>query len=240
MREIIRVSDSAAAEAWLLRTVTALAHEAVAARGSFRMALSGGSSPLPFYRRLAAADFPWKQTQVWMVDERYVPLGNSDHNGTAIKDIFCSHLATVLAPDALHLIDTSKTSSSLAAAAYAAELAGLQGNPWPIFDFILLGMGADGHTASLFPGTQAAEVKDRTALAVTPLTAPHQRISLSLPVLNAARELVFLVTGAAKREMLARVLAQPDPAIPASLVEPSAGRVVFLVDVLSAPPEIPF
>lgn len=240
MRELVRVADSEAAELWLLKAVVRAALEAVASRGSFAMALSGGSSPLPFYRRLAAADFPWKQTQVWMVDERFVPFGSSDHNGSAIKSIFCPAGAEVLDPAKLHLIDTSRLSSDLSASVYAAELAELQGNnAWPVFDFMLLGMGADGHTASLFPGTGAAEIKDRIALAVTPLTAPHQRISLSLPVLNAARQLVFLISGTAKREMLAKVLAGSNGEFPASLVDPPDGRVVFLADALAAPEEVP-
>jgi len=196
---------------------------------------------------LAAADFPWSQTDAWMVDERFVPDGHADHNGSAIRAILGSK------PNSLHLIDTAQATAVMAAERYAADLAAVPaaaantGNlaalpaagAWPAFDFMLLGMGADGHTASLFPGTGAVDVVDRAALAVTPLTAPHQRISLSLPVLNAAGCVVFLVTGAAKREMLARVLSGKNRELPASLVDPVRGRGLFLGDTQSFPGVIP-
>lgn len=231
MTALLPFADQAAAEDWLAGELLRLARSAVAERGVFTMALSGGSTPLPFYRRLAAtADFPWEACRVWLVDERFVPAGHPDHNGTAVAAALASGGRR---PAGLRLVDTAAPDAEAAAADYAAALDAdpalrAAGGRWPTFDFVLLGMGADGHTASLFPGTGAAAAADRSALAVSPPVAPHRRVSLSLPVLDAARFAAALVFGAAKRDALARALAGPDPELPASLL--SGQRVLFLAD----------
>jgi len=219
--------------------VRTLAQRAVAARGRYVMALSGGNSPVPLYSAIAKdKSFPWTQTHVFLVDERLVPAGDKDHNGTMIQKAFGhndqGNIPPLLRSHHLHLIDTSLGSASRCAEQYDRNLANYFDSELPCFDFILLGMGADGHTASLFPGTGAVEVVDKFALAVQPITAPHERISLSLPVINNARTVAFLITGAEKSEPFQSVTEDAGSPFPAARVKPTNGTLYFFVDRAAA------
>jgi len=239
------------------------AHSAVAARGTFRIGLSGGSTPLGLYAWLAKGklpDFPWKRCEAWLVDERFVPPDHPDHNGATIANILCEPIG-LLPHAALNGVDTSTSklwpvaasgepfgqgpegrflAANSAATQYEAKLdnafeAATNELGTPVFDLILLGMGPDGHTASLFPGTGAQDVVGQRVIAVRPLGAAHDRITLSLPVLLAARNIAFVVTGANKRPMLARALTGIDSDIPASLIRPSHGQLSWFLDNAAAP-----
>lgn len=210
----IHVHDDGAALAGALALLLAgEARRAVAERGTCSIALSGGSTPEALYRILGRDDaFPWNRTRFFLVDERLVPPDHPDWNAGMIRRAFDREDMDFFPMDTENPADGPE-----AARYYELVLQDAFGGD-PVFDICLLGMGADGHTASLFPGTGAAEVTDRRVLWVVPPAAPHGRVSLSLPVLRASRALWVLCTGPVKAPALGKVLAGPDPELPASLL----------------------
>jgi 6-phosphogluconolactonase len=208
--EILEGPDEVAARAAAF--VANEARAAVAASGRFTLAVSGGRTPWIMLRRLACESLPWHGVHVFQVDERVAPAGHPDRNWT--------HLRESLEPAALpqsQLYPMPVESAGLAAAAeeYARAMEAAAGAP-PAFDVIHLGLGADGHTASLVPGDVVLEVTDRD-VAITGLYQGRVRMTLTYPVLNRARMVLWVVTGSEKREAFARFL-DADPAIPASRV----------------------
>lgn len=225
---------SAAAELFVAR-----AAEAAAARGRFTVALAGGTTPHALYDRLATRfrdRVPWHAVDFFWGDERHVPPSHPDSNFGAA---YAAMLGRVPAPPArVHRIPAELPTAAAAAAEYERTLRrefDLADDAWPVFDLVLLGMGADGHTASLFPGSDALHARDRLVLAPWVETLQSYRITLSLPVLNGASLVVFLVSGAAKAGALHAVLEGPGTGgLPARLVRPSSGRLVWLVDRAAA------
>ncbi len=213
-----------------------LADESIHNQGRFNVSLAGGSTPRELYTRLARPPFTqrvnWQQVHFFWGDERCVPPDHADSNQRMTRLALLNALSIPSAN--VHPI-RGDLYPLRAAAAYEADLrATFPGQTLPRFDLILLGMGDDGHAASLFPGSPALAEKQRWAVAVEHTTPPPPlvpRVSLTLPVINAAAVVVFLVAGAAKAARLAQVLDQPgNPALPASLVQPTGGRVIWLVD----------
>jgi 6-phosphogluconolactonase len=205
-----------------------LATEAVVARGRFVVALAGGSTPKATYALLAGEDLAarveWSLVHVFWGDERCVPPDHPDSNYRLAREAL---LDKVLVPARnVHRIQ-GELPPEQAAAAYAVELDAVLGASGR-FDLILLGMGRDGHTASLFPGSAALTEHQRLVVAVYVEPLHSWRVTLTLPVINAAREVVFLVSGAAKASALERVRAG-EP-VPAGLVRPAPGRLTWLVD----------
>ena len=206
--------------------------EAVAERGVCRLAISGGSTPVALFRLLATRPWdkklPWDKMFFFWVDERCVPPDNSQSNfGVAHRELL-AHVP------AQHSRMHGELDPAEAASLYEEKLRtafALAPGELPRFDFVLLGMGADGHTASLFPGTPALfEQKHLVASQFVPSVQSY-RITLTLPVLNNARCCLFLVAGAAKRPVLAQALRLLDePALPAQLVRPTAGELIWIVD----------
>jgi len=189
------------------------ARAAVQARGSFVFAVSGGRTPWQMLRLLASEYLPWQAVHLFQVDERIAPAGDADRNLTHIHETL---LATApLAAAHVHAMPVEAKDIDAAARQYAQTLHAIAGTP-PVLDLVHLGLGPDGHTASLVPGDAVLGVTD----ADVGLTAPymgHRRMTLTFPVLNRARCVLWLATGAEKREMLARLLAA-DAAIPAGRV----------------------
>ena len=185
--------------------VAELATQAIAARGAFLVALAGGETPRRCYEKLRYLPVNWAQVQVYFGDERCLPAGDAQRNDRMAYDALLSHVAI---PSANIHIVPAELGASEAAARYAAMLS----HAAPL-DLVLLGMGEDGHTASLFPGNSATDGK---ALAVPVFNAPKppaERVSLGLGALNAARHKIFLVAGAGKRAALERILrGEPLPA----------------------------
>lgn len=216
------------------------ATEAVAARGRFMVALAGGTTPNALYKQLAT-DYrdtvPWHAIHFFWGDERHVPPDHPDSNFRAAS---AAMLSKVPVPEAhIHRIHAELPAASIAAAEYERTLRhefALDEAALPMFDLVLLGMGADGHTASLFPGSAALHHAERLVLAPWVETLQSYRITLSLPVLNHARLVVFLVSGAAKADMLRAVLEGRDPSevVPARAVHPSGGRLRWMVDRAAA------
>jgi 6-phosphogluconolactonase len=237
--EIIIVSDAALLAIEAARRFAAIAAAAVARNGRFSAALAGGSTPAGLYRLLARE--PWREQVSWrnvllyLGDERCVPPDDPRSNTRMIRESLLE--GTAAAPATLRVPQVELPPPE-AAAAYARALRRdfrLQGSARPRFDLILLGVGDDGHTASLFPGMPALNEKRRLVVATDiPETVRPAvpRITLTLPVLNAAEHVLFLVAGASKAPAVAAILAGPQPEIPlpARRVQAWEGQVTWLLD----------
>jgi len=216
-----------------------IAHAAIAARGSCHIALSGGSTPRRLFGLLVqrgAAALPWDHVELWWGDERTVPPDHADSNYRMTREALLEPLG--IAASHVHRI-AAETDPAAAAAAYERELVAALGAP-PVFDLVLLGMGPDGHTASLFPDSPALDETARWVVA-NPVTSPlvhghTTRITLTAPAINAARHVRFLVAGADKAASLAAVLdGPPDPRrYPSQLVATRGADVAWLVDTAAA------
>jgi 6-phosphogluconolactonase len=226
------------AEALAQKVAEWLCNLAQASERRFAVCLSGGSTPRRLYGCLAApaiaSRLPWNRTHWFWGDERFVPHDNRDSNYKMARDAFLSRVP--VPADNIHAIPTEGLSPGQAAAAYEATLKRFYGadrlSPErPLFDVNLLGIGENGHTASLFPGQPALQESRRWALAVVG-AEPEQRITLTYPALNSSRDVAFVVTGAAKRGVVARAQAG-DPALPASMVRP-VGRLHWFMDRAAA------
>lgn len=181
------------------------------------VALAGGSTPAGFYERLAELPYPWSGVEVFFGDERCVPADHPDSNLRMARETLLSRVSARVHP-----------MTGCDPEAYERELAEVFGTGVPRFDLVLLGLGEDGHTASLFTGDPALDVLDRWAVLVD--RPDHRRMTLTLPVLSAARLAVFLVEGASKRRPLAGLRDGED--LPAARVD--AERVVVLADAAAA------
>ncbi len=209
------------------------AAEAIAGRGRFAVALAGGSTPEATYSVLArdyAEVVDWPNVHVFFGDERSVPPDHEDSNYRTAKEALLDRVPVGSAHPMRGELPPEE-----AAAAYEEGLRQFFGEEPPAFDLIMLGIGGDGHTASLFPETSALEVTDRLVVANPVLKLDTTRITLTAPVLNAARAVFFLVAGEDKAEALKEILVgDPDPrAYPASLVQPPGGPT-WMVDRAAA------
>lgn len=234
--------------------VAGYAAEAVKMRGRFTLALAGGGTPRGLYETLASPAFrdrvPWESCLLFWGDERCVPPDDPESNYSLARRALLSKVPVV--PDNVFRMPGEKEKPEIAARAYEEVLrarfptphpdgTAVSGGPaFPRFDLALLGMGDDGHTASLFPGSPVLDEKVRWVRhAAAPAGYPtRDRLTLTLPVLNAAARVMFLVTGVGKRKTLRRVFdtAPPgDPRLPASLVRPADGELIWLLDHAVAP-----
>jgi 6-phosphogluconolactonase len=206
--------------------------QALAKQGPFAVALSGGSTPKALYELLSQAPYlgrmPWDRVHWFWGDERFVPRADTLSNYRMVWDAMLSRAPIPLAN--VHAVPTEGVTPEKSAALYEAELQRFYGSDQldlagPLFDVTLLGLGADGHTASLFPGT--AVLAERTRWAAAVIGAKEEpRITLTYPALESSRNVAFLVEGAGKRDMLKRLLAG-DSALPAARLRPSGELFVF-------------
>lgn len=218
--EILADADAVAARG--AAVIAQDARAAVAARGRFVMAVSGGQTPWVMLRKLAGEDVPWNAVHVMQVDERIAPAGDPDRNLTHLRESLLEHAP--LAPEQIHAMPVEATDLEAAAASYARTLESVCGTP-PVLDLAHLGMGPDGHTASLVPGDPACDVTDRdVALTGVPYMG-RRRMTLTYPVLNRARRVLWLLTGAEKVPMFPR-LTSGDPTIPAGRIRQDAALVL--------------
>jgi 6-phosphogluconolactonase len=214
-------ADTVAREA--ARAVAAAARAAVASRGRFVLALSGGRTPWQMLRALGDEAVPWSDVHVFQVDERIAPAGDPERNLTQLSESLLDRAA--LPPQQLYAMPVEEADLDAAASRYARTLERIAGVP-PVLDLVHLGLGADGHTASLVPGDPVLEVSDRD-VAITGVYRGRRRMTLTYPILNRARRILWLVTGADKVAMLPRLLAA-DAAIPAGRVR--LERALVLAD----------
>lgn len=216
--EVFADADAVAQKA--AEIIAAHAQAAVAARGRFVVAVSGGHTPWKMLRALAGKDVPWAGVHVLQVDERVAPPGDPDRNLTHLRESLLEHAP--LSSAQIHAMPVESIDLGVAVARYAATLRELAGSP-PVLDLVHLGLGPDGHTASLVPGDPVLDVTDAD-VALTGAYQSHRRMTLTYPALNRARRVLWLVTGDDKPAMLARLRAG-DRAIPAGRISVDEAEV---------------
>jgi len=207
------------------RAVAAAARESVLARGRFAFAVSGGRTPWRMLRALAAEPLPWEEIHLFQVDERVAPAGDPERNLTHLRESLLSRVD--LPAGNLHAMPVERDDLAAGADAYARELSRVAGG---VLDLVHLGLGPDGHTASLVPGDPVLEVRDAD-VAVTGPYAGHRRMTLTYPAIDRARRILWVVTGAEKAPVLPRLDAG-DRSIPAGRV--CADRAAILADADAA------
>lgn len=207
--------------------IAADARVAVAVRGKFAMAVSGGHTPWVMLRALANEDVPWAAVQVFQVDERVAPDGDPDRNLTHLHESLLAHAP--IKREQIHAMPVTLPDLDVAAKQYSATLRDVLGTP-PVLDLAHLGLGPDGHTASLVPGDPVLNITDAD-VGVTGVYMAHRRMTLTYPMLNRSRKILWLLTGAEKAAMLPR-LQTSDPTIPAGRI--SSAQAVVLADKAAA------
>ncbi|MGC2112148.1 MAG: 6-phosphogluconolactonase [Candidatus Korobacteraceae bacterium] len=203
------------------------ARAAVAARGRFIMAVSGGRTPWVMLRELANEDVPWQDVHVFQIDERIAPAGDPDRNLTHLRASLLEHVP--LPPEQIYAMPVEEADSEAAAKQYAGMLEHIASKP-PVLDLAHLGLGPDGHTASLIPNDPVLNVTDRD-VAITGVYQGHRRMTLTYPVINRARKILWLVDGAEKVPALAKLRAA-DPSVPAGRI--SQTQALLLADRAAA------
>lgn len=217
-----------------------VARNAVQARDKFTVSLSGGSTPRGLYSRLAQAsrNLPWDKIYFFWGDERHVPPDDKDSNYRMVRETLLSQAP--IPSDHIFRMHAEDRDAARVAEQYEQTIRqffGLKAGELPRFDLVLLGLGPDGHTASLFPGSAALQEHSRLVVANWVEKFGHYRLTFTAPVLNNAAEVVFLVSGAEKTSALQSVLysdASPEQ-FPAKLIEPRNGRLLWLVDRAAMP-----
>jgi 6-phosphogluconolactonase len=220
--------------------VVRAANQAVSQRGRFTLALSGGSTPKNLYTLLATnarTSLPWDRTYFFWSDERHVPPSHPESNYRMAEEAMLSKIP--VAASNVFRVPTENPDAAAAAEAYEQTLRkffAVEANHVPRFDLILLGMGPDGHTASLFPETAALREKSRLVVANWVEKLKTSRITFTLPLLNAAHCVAFLVSGVDKASALHEVLEgnAPGEQYPAKLVQPSDGKLIWFLDRAAA------
>jgi 6-phosphogluconolactonase len=226
----LRLERLTDAEATAVRGAAFIAERlraALAERGTATFAVSGGRTPVRTLERLAAESIPWEKVDVFQVDERVAPDGDADRNATQIRSALSEQVERY--PRQFHWMPVTANDLTVGARSYEAELIRSAGTP-PTFDLIHLGLGADGHTASIFPGDVLDE---RHNVAVTAAHLGRRRMTLTVPLINRARSILWIVTGRDKAGALARLL-QADPDLIASRIRRTSA--VILADALASTP----
>ena len=217
------LADAAAVATEAARLIAAEARAAVAARGRFIVAVSGGRTPRQMLRALAGEDVPWSSVHVVQVDERIAPAGDPDRNLTHLRLSLLEHAP--LPAERIHAMPVEEADVEAAARSYARSLERVAGAP-PVLDLAHLGLGPDGHTASLVPDDPVLSVADRD-VALTGVYMKRRRMTLTYPILDRSRRILWVVTGVEKAAMLSRLIAA-DASIPAGRVRQD--RALVLAD----------
>ena len=226
-REVIRTRNFASDAA---NFIVDHAYKAVAERNEFRIALSGGNTPRPIYERLAiiGRDLPWESIWITFGDERCVPPDDSQSNFRMAREALFIQAAI---PENSIMRLRGEIDPQMAAQEYENQLdllAAQRGEDIYRHDLILLGLGDDGHTASLFPGTAGLEERERRVIANFVPKFSSWRLTFTFPLINHARQICFLVNATKSAELIERIL-QGDPQLPVSRVEPTAGDVTWII-----------
>jgi 6-phosphogluconolactonase len=219
--------------AFLLQRWSEMSTESVRRKGYFAVALSGGKTPVPFYRNMSETrtDVPWEKTHLFFADERFLPLDHPDSNYRLLKQTLLNNRQ--IPYENVHPVPADTAGLQNSAERYERDLLRffkVSPGQFPCFDFILLGIGEDGHTASLFPGSPALAEENHLAFPVVLDQTRHHRVTLTLPVINHAENVLFLVTGENKATVARKVVCQEDLSLPASRVRPGSGNLDFVLD----------
>ena len=217
---------------------TRVGRQAIAAQGRFAVALSGGSTPKALYSLLAASypDFPWARTYLFFGDERHVPPTDPESNYRMVSESLLTRIA--IPAQNVFRVKAENPDATAAAANYEKQIRrffALTPAEFPRFDLILLGLGPDGHTASLFPDSPGLKENSKLVIANWVENFKTQRISFTFPVLNNADEVIFLASGPDKAAMVHEVLeGKPTPPLPSQQVQPTNGRLLWMLDAPAA------
>lgn len=238
-RTVEVLPDKAAIVQRSLDLILSKLHEAIAARDRFTIALSGGSTPKPLYEAIAAQNLPWEKIHVFWGDERYVPPDHPDSNEGMARRAWLDRVPMPAAN--IHPMPTDPADPAIAAQLHEQQLQeffGTTAGTLPSFDVVLLGIGDDAHTASLFPHTPALRVRDRLVTVGSKDGQP--RITFTAPLINQARCVIFLVAGASKQPALAQIFAPEgdEQQYPARLIQPQ-GELWWLLDRAAGEPVQP-
>lgn len=208
--------------------------------GDFHLALSGGKTPEPLYRRLMydplCRDFPWKRTHLWVVDERRVPMDDDRCNFKMIHETIVAH--SDIPKEQVHPIRALEPDADDLYEAELRESLAWREKGHDRLDFVLLGMGSDGHTASLFPRSPALDAPGRLVVVnAGPAVTPPDRVTMTFDLINAARFVAVLVSGSSKRDTIARVVRHTDPVhdLPILGVRPVGGELRWYLDLAACP-----
>ena len=211
--------------------------DAIRSKDFFTVALSGGKTPLYFYRKLSnyRKGFFWDKTHIFLVDERFVPSDHEQSNYRMIKEYLLNGLKIPV--ENIHSISTQEDTPEESSENYEKDLRDffkLETGEIPTFDLVMLGIGEDGHTASLFPRTSSLRENRRLVVPVSLDRLENKRISITLPVINNAKNIIFLVSGYDKAQVMKEILEEKNMMLPASRVNPEKGKVFFLMDEKAA------
>ena len=240
MSQIVVCKDLDDLSSKVAAEVLSFANDFVRSAGKFTVCLAGGNTPKALYALLAtdafAAKIPWDQCHFFWGDERCVPPDHGDSNYRMAREAFLSKVP--VSESQIYRMMAEKP-PDLAALRYEATLKAhfnSRAGDFPRFHLVFLGLREDGHTASLFPDSEALEVQDRAAVACYVNSLKTHRLTLTLPVFNRAANVFFLVSGSSKAQILARVLQPPDNSkpLPAQRIRPQDGRLVWFVDQAAA------
>jgi len=243
--EVLIFRDIGEISAYIIKKWAETAETEISRKKEFTVALSGGSTPVHTYRNLASQkSLPWEKTHVFMVDERFVPYDSDENNFRMINESLLLHVG--IPARNVHPIITSDDSPRDCAAKYEDKIVSffkLSAGTFPNIDLILLGIGEDGHTASLFPAAAALSERSHIAVAVAPMKESQKdRITITFPVINNASHVLILASGQSKALILREIIKMENTNLPAAMVKPRIGKAVFLVDkdagALLAAPEI--
>jgi len=219
--------------------IVRLASEAIVTRGRFTIALSGGSTPKILYGLLGTEPYRdqinWASVEIFWSDERCVPPDSADSNYALAQEVLLSKIP--IPANQIHRMPADQPDREAASREYTSEMQRTFGtNGIPSFDLLQLGMGPEGHTASLFPHQESLHEQQRLVIPVTVPKPPPPRLTFTPPLLNAARHVLFLVTGSEKAEAVQAVLEGPDQPeeYPAQIVRPPKGEVVWMLDTGAA------
>lgn len=209
--------------------IEVIAAEAIRSNGKFSISLSGGSTPRKAYEQLVSANLDWDKTFVYWGDERTVPFYDHNSNYKMANDTL---LSKVTIPDRNIYRWKTELDPESAATDYAFQLSKNFDSEMPKFDVVLLGLGEDGHTASLFPETEALKAVETSAVANKLKDSDEYRLTLTFPAINNAENIIFLVTGAEKSVVVAKVLENPtnEKCYPAEFVEQASGKIIWMLD----------
>jgi 6-phosphogluconolactonase len=221
------------------QSIVRLANEAIVTRGRFSIALSGGSTPKVLYGLLATEPYlgqvNWSSVEIFWSDERCVPPDDAESNYAMANEVLLSKLP--IQSRQVHRMPAEKADRDAASQEYTSEMQRVFGtNGIPAFDLIQLGMGPEGHTASLFPHQQSLHEQQRLVMPVSVPKPPPLRLTFTPPLLNAARHVLFVVTGSEKAEAVQAVLEGPyqPEEYPAQFVRPTTGEVTWMLDTAAA------
>lgn len=234
--EVIIFPDSHKLADYLVKTWIHSANEVIDQHGRFSTAFPGGRSPVEFYNLLSSwPDFNlWSKVHIFQTDERFVDQAHQDNNFRLIKDNLLRHIPIPM--ENVFSVPTGLETVGMSAEEYKNTLVRfftLDRNRLPIIDFVVLGLGEDGHTASLFPGVEGINDPYRLTMPVSINHLKYDRISITLPVINNARQIFFLVTGSQKAAIVKEIL-EGDSSYPAAQVLPNNGKLTFLLDMEAA------